>query len=56
VLTDGAVRQFSGRKFQSLGAATKETATVAIFNQFMQFNNQYFHSKEEQKGLLVQVR
>jgi len=28
VLTDGAVRLFSGREFQSLGAATEKHATV----------------------------
>ena len=30
VLTDGAVRQFSGREFQSLGAATEKRRAAAV--------------------------
>jgi len=36
VLTDGAVRQFSGREFQSLGAATeKRRAAVSKLSKML---------------------
>ena len=37
VLTDGAVRQFSGREFQSLGAAT-EKRRAAVHVQVVRWN------------------
>jgi len=45
VLTDGAVRQFSGREFQSLGAATEKRRAASPSNEFVLRNLYEYRQK-----------